>query len=121
MKNIKVLILFSGDSGFYSGCQSLYAALEKEITEGHIKASLRILPGISSVAYLASCIGESYQDAAVYSIHGKNITTTCTPDQKQVKNISDYIRCERYKSVGRTVDRCGNAKMRNHNWVSAIL
>ena len=29
MKNIKVLILFSGDSGFYSGCQSLYAALEK--------------------------------------------------------------------------------------------
>ena len=73
MKNIKVLILFSGDSGFYSGCQSLYAALEKEITEGHIKASLRILPGISSVAYLASCIGESYQDAAVYSIHGKKI------------------------------------------------
>jgi len=73
MKNIKVLILFSGDSGFYSGCQSLYAALEKEITEGHIKASLRILPGISSVAYLASCIGESYHDAAVYSIHGKKL------------------------------------------------
>ena len=73
MKNIKVLILFSGDSGFYSGCQPLYAALEKEITEGRIKASLRILPGISSIAYLASCIGESYHDAAVYSIHGKKL------------------------------------------------
>ena len=72
-ENKKIVILFSGDSGFYSGCQSLYAALEKEITEGRIKASLRILPGISSVAYLASCIGESYQDAAVYSIHGKNL------------------------------------------------
>jgi len=72
-ENKKVVILFSGDSGFYSGCQPLYAALEKEITEGRIKASLRILPGISSVAYLASCIGESYQDAAVYSIHGKKI------------------------------------------------
>ena len=72
-ENNKVVILFSGDSGFYSGCQSLYAALEKEITEGRIKASLRILPGISSVAYLASCIGESYQDAAVYSIHGKKL------------------------------------------------
>lgn len=72
-ENKKVVILFSGDSGFYSGCQSLYAALEKEITEGRIKASLRILPGISSVAYLASCIGESYQDAAVYSIHGKKL------------------------------------------------
>lgn len=34
---------------------------------------MRILPGISSVSYLASCIGESYQDAAVYSIHGKKL------------------------------------------------
>ena len=73
MKTIKAVILFSGDSGFYSGCQNLYAALKKEIIEGRIKASLRILPGISSVAYLASCIGESYQDAAVYSIHGKKL------------------------------------------------
>ncbi|MBD5550428.1 MAG: precorrin-6A reductase [Lachnospiraceae bacterium] len=71
--NKKVVILFSGDSGFYSGCQSLYAALKKEITEGDLKASLRILPGISSVAYLASCIGESYHDATVYSIHGKKL------------------------------------------------
>ena len=73
MENKKIVILFSGDSGFYSGCQSLYAVLKKEITEGRLKASLRILSGISSVAYLASCIGESYDDAAVYSIHGKKI------------------------------------------------
>lgn len=72
-ENKKVVILFSGDSGFYSGCQPLYSALEKEIAEGRIKASLCILPGISSVAYLASCIGESYHDAAVYSIHGKKL------------------------------------------------
>ena len=73
MENKKIVILFSGDSGFYSGCQSLYAALKKDITGGRLKASLRILPGISSVAYLASCIGESYQDAAVYSLHGKKV------------------------------------------------
>ncbi|MBD5445426.1 MAG: precorrin-6y C5,15-methyltransferase (decarboxylating) subunit CbiE, partial [Lachnospiraceae bacterium] len=73
MENKKVVILFSGDSGFYSGCRSIYAALEKEIRKGSLKASLRILPGISSVAYLASCIGESYHDADVYSIHGKRI------------------------------------------------
>ena len=72
-ENKKVVILFSGDSGFYSGCQSLYTALKEEITEKDLKASLHILPGISSVAYLASCIGESYQDAAVYSIHGKKL------------------------------------------------
>ena len=73
MENKKVVILFSGDSGFYSGCRSIYAALEKEIRKGRLKASLRILPGISSVAYLASCIGECYHDADVYSIHGKRM------------------------------------------------
>ena len=72
-ENKKVVILFSGDSGFNAGCKPYKAALEKEITEGRIKASLRILPGISSIAYLASCIGESYHDAAVYSIHGKKL------------------------------------------------
>lgn len=73
MENRKVVILLSGDSGFYSGCQSLYTALKKEISEGRLQASLNVMPGISSVAYLSACIGESYQDAAVYSIHGKRL------------------------------------------------
>lgn len=73
MKGLKIAILFSGDSGFYSGCQSLYTALEKEVCEGRLHASLHILPGISSVAYLAAAVKESYQDAAVYSMHGKEI------------------------------------------------
>ncbi len=69
----KIVVLFSGDSGCYSGCQPLYTALMAEIREGRLKAEARILPGISSVSYLASCIGESYQDAAVYSLHGKKV------------------------------------------------
>ncbi len=69
-----VVILFSGDSGFYSGCQKLYRALQEEIAGGTLNAVLRILPGISSVAYLAACIGESYQDAGIYSMHGKALT-----------------------------------------------
>ncbi len=73
MGNRRAVVLFSGDSGFYSGCQALHAALEKEIREGRLEASLRVMPGISSVAYLAACVGESYQDAAVYSIHGKEL------------------------------------------------
>lgn len=68
-----IVILFSGDSGFYSGCQSVYTVLEKEIRKKRLNASLRVLPGISSVAYLASCTGESYHDAAVYSMHGKKL------------------------------------------------
>lgn len=73
MESRRVVILFSGDSGFYSGCQALYRALRQETEAGRLKASLRILPGISSVAYLAACIGESYEDAAIYSMHGKEL------------------------------------------------
>ncbi len=69
----KVVVLFSGDSGFFSGCQAMNQALQKEIAVGELTASVRILPGISSVAYLASCIGESYQDAAICSMHGKEL------------------------------------------------
>lgn len=71
---VKVVVLFSGDSGFYSGCQKLYHALQAEVTAGRLDAKISVLPGISSVAYLASRIGESYHDAAIYSIHGKEIS-----------------------------------------------
>lgn len=67
----RVVILFSGDSGFYSGCESLYQSLEQEISKETLSATLRILPGISSISYLASCTGVSYQDAAIRSTHGK--------------------------------------------------
>ena len=70
-ESCKVVILFSGDSGFYSGCEKLYHKLLKEVNDGAIKASLRILPGISSVACLAAYAGESWQDAAIRSMHGK--------------------------------------------------
>lgn len=73
MENLKVVVLFSGDSGFYSGCRSLYQALQKERKEGNLQAAIRILPGISSVAFLSARIGESYQDAAVCSMHGKEL------------------------------------------------
>ena len=73
MENLNVVVLFSGDSGFYSGCQSLYHALKEEIDIGQLNAEIHIMPGISSVAYLASCIGESYQDAVIYSMHGKEV------------------------------------------------
>lgn len=83
----RVVILFSGDSGFYSGCQSLYQALQEEVLEERLKARVRILPGISSVAYLASCIGESYQDAAVYSMHGKPLKNLAGKIQRSPKTF----------------------------------
>ena len=73
MESLKVVVLFSGDSGFYSGCQSLYYALQEEINTEQLQANIRIMPGISAVAFLAACIGESYHDAAICSMHGKEL------------------------------------------------
>ena len=109
-ENKKVMILFSGDSGFYSGCQSLYAALEKEITEGRLKAALRVLPGISSVAYLASCIGESYQDAAVYSIHGKKICNLARRIKSSPKTFLITSGVEDINQLGKLVTDAGMHK-----------
>ena len=87
MERLKVVVLFSGDSGFYSGCQSLYHALQEEINAAQLKAKMHVMPGISSVAFLASCIGESYQDAAVYSMHGKEIYNLARRIQREQKTF----------------------------------
>ena len=69
----RVVILFSGDTGFYSGCQKLYDALLREVNDGRLQTSVTVMPGISSVAYLAACMGENYQDAVICSMHGKEL------------------------------------------------
>ena len=69
----RVVILFSGDTGFYSGCKAMYEALTTEIEKGVLQADVSIRPGISSIACLASCIGERYEDALLVSMHGKEV------------------------------------------------
>lgn len=68
---IKAAVLFSGDTGFYSGAQKLYTELEKAIEEKKLDAKVRIIPGISSMSYLAAKAGIGWNDAAVVSIHGR--------------------------------------------------
>ena len=78
---VKVVILFSGDTGFYSGCGKLYETLK-----GRSDSRVRIYPGISSVSYLAALTGYSYQDAAVLSIHGHGA------DSEWIGNLTETIR-----------------------------
>ena len=77
----KIAILFSGDTGFYSGCGRLYEKL-KERNDCRIQ----IYPGISSVSYFAAKTGYSYQDAAVLSIHGH------TQEEAWTGNLIEKIR-----------------------------
>ena len=69
----RVVILFSGDTGFYSGCKAMYEALTAEIKGGGLQGTVMIRPGISSISYLAACMGERYEDALLISMHGKEV------------------------------------------------
>ena len=62
----KIVFLVSGDSGFYSGSQGV---VEEFATH---KVSVDVLPGISSVSYLASVAGVPYSDSVIVSCHGKS-------------------------------------------------
>lgn len=75
-------IVFSGDTGFYSGAKGMIKALR----EWREDIEVQILPGISSFAYLAAKLGESYDDAILCSVHGK----------KSEADLLDLIRKVRY-------------------------
>ena len=58
-------VLYSGDTGFYSGAAGLLARLQ----EAGIPA--RVLPGLSSVQMLAAALGRPWQDWKLVSAHGR--------------------------------------------------
>lgn len=57
-------VVFSGDSGFFSGARSLLPLLDQRGWEA------RVLPGISSVQMLAARLGRPWQDWRLVSAHG---------------------------------------------------
>ena len=57
-------LLYSGDTGFYSGASGLLPMLRA------CGISCRVLPGISSVQLLAAAVGRPWQDWKLVSAHG---------------------------------------------------
>ena len=60
----RCLVLYSGDTGFYSGAKGLLPLLE----EADIPC--QVLPGLSSVQLLAAALGRPWQDWLLVSAHG---------------------------------------------------
>ena len=58
-------VLYSGDTGFYSGAAKLLPLLR---VMGY---SVRVLPGLSSVQLLAAAVGRPWQDWKLVSAHGR--------------------------------------------------
>lgn len=60
----RACVLYSGDSGFYSGARVLLPLLAEEDME------VRVLPGVSSVQYLAAKLRRPWQNWLLRSAHG---------------------------------------------------
>lgn len=61
-------VLFSGDSGLFSGAKKC----RKILKEWDEDAIITVLPGVSSVSYMAARLGVAYDDARIFSIHEDN-------------------------------------------------
>lgn len=59
-----ILVLFSGDVGFYSGASALRALLGD--------MDIRLLPGIGSLSYFCAKIGRRWDDVRAVSRHGRD-------------------------------------------------
>ncbi len=71
----RIVVAMSGDTGFYSGTKGLLARIPD--------LSPRVLPGISSVVYLAARLGVPWNGAALVSAHGRALNVPA-----KVKNHS---------------------------------
>lgn len=61
---LRPCVVYSGDTGFYSGVKALLPLLEQE------GISAQVLPGISSVQLLSARLGRPWQDWVLCSAHG---------------------------------------------------
>ena len=104
---LRVTVLFSGDTGFYSGCRKLYVALQETIAAGALNAGVRILPGISSVVSLAARVGESYEDAAILSMHGKKLKRLSATVESHEKVFLLTSGSEDIRKIGRLLAEAG--------------
>lgn len=65
----RIVITLSGDVGFFSGAKKLLKELEVFEKSGEM---IRVICGISSVAYFCSKLKMSWDDVKVSSLHGRN-------------------------------------------------
>ena len=88
-----VAVLVSGDPGFYSAALKICAAFDSKAAGGAEAGGaqsggaeeycVRVIPGISSLNAMFAALGMPWQDAALCSMHGKDV------------NAAEYVRRNR--------------------------
>jgi precorrin-6Y C5,15-methyltransferase (decarboxylating) len=113
-------VLVSGDSGFYSLSKHLFPLLQAEAQNWELK----ILCGVSSVAYFAARLGLAYDDAMIKSFHGRLRPDSTEFDKERLLNeLTGLAACNRKcffltdgvvspKLICRTLDGRGFGELR---------
>ena len=77
----QAVILYSGDTGFFSGASKMVERLREA---GY---PFTVYPGTSCISYLAARLGTHWEDAAIYSAHGRELSVDrvlkrlCDPEE----------------------------------------
>ena len=77
----QAVILYSGDTGFFSGASRMAERLREA---GY---PFTVYPGTSCVSYLSARLGTHWEDAAIYSAHGRELSVDrvmkrlCDPEE----------------------------------------
>ncbi|MEG0919025.1 MAG: precorrin-6y C5,15-methyltransferase (decarboxylating) subunit CbiE [Anaerovoracaceae bacterium] len=66
-ENENIAVLMSGDVGFFSGTKKLKAMMFDSCDNAYVN----LIPGISSLQYFAAMVGTSWDDARVFTLHGR--------------------------------------------------
>ena len=76
---MRVGVVLSGDTGFYSGAKKLTELLGAETD----RYEIRLIPGLSSVACLAARMKSTWEDGAILSLHGQDENFIQTVDRNE--------------------------------------
>ena len=69
----KLAVLYSGDTGFYSGAAQLVEKVQQaKQSAPDLTVELHTIPGISTVSYLASRLQIPWQNLVLESLHGRD-------------------------------------------------
>ena len=114
----RAAIVFSGDTGFYSGAKGMVQALRRWRKD----IDIQVIPGISSFVYLASKLGESYDDACLFSIHGSNTDKNLKLLTEKVKyHEKVYVLLSGAKDVSRIAEMLMRSGIQGHLVTGANL
>ena len=97
----RIAVLLSGDVGFFSGAKKLLALLPEA----------RLIPGISSVVYLAARVGTEWEDARLVSAHGREAHLV-SEIRRNKKVFALLAKKEDFAELCQALRDCGLGKVR---------